>query len=89
MVAEQNGLDSVLVSWNASSSPLEITGYNVTADPGVSFSAFASNQSLNITLEPGMYGIRVVSLSPQLPSEAVGPVNVTVRGEIVLTILPC
>ena len=89
-MAKQNGLDSVQVSWTAPSSPpYAIIGYNVTADLGVSFSASTSKQTLNITLQPGMYGIRVVSLSQQLPSEAVGPVDVTVRGEIFLTILPC
>ena len=81
LVAVQNRLAKVIVSWTTPSvRPSE--GYRITAEPG-GVSAVAQSSPHNVTnLQPGVYDIRVMSLSQwHLPSEAVGPVEVTVRGE--------
>ena len=80
LMAEQNGIQSVLVSWTVPSPPPAM-GYRVTVEPG-EISLNISSTPLNLTsLELGIYTVRVMSLSRHFPSEAVGPVEVTVRGE--------
>ena len=76
-MAMQNGFETVRVSWIA---PPGGGRYRVTADPGdTSVDTSASPQTL--FLQPGVYGIRVETLSQHLPGGTVGPVEVTVRGE--------
>ena len=79
-MARQTGISSMLVSWTAASPP-PIMGYRVTAEPG-GISQVAPSSPLTIGhLQPGVYRVQVVSLSQHLPSEAMGPVEVTVKGE--------
>ena len=79
-MAKQNGINSVLVSWTAPSPP-PCMGYRLTVnstDFNVSF--FATSYTI-MQLEPGVHiSIRMRALSQQLPSEIVGPVDVTVKG---------
>ena len=83
LMARQGGLDSVLVSWTAATPPPAM-GYRVTAEPGgISEDTLDTHITL-ADLLPGVYNIRVQSLSQHLPSEAVGPVQVTVSGMIFL-----
>ena len=81
VMAMQNGLDSVLVSWTASSHPRNtMIQYRVTADSG-GVSIFMQSPSM-ISLQAGVYAIEVVSFSQTLlPSEAVRVDNIMVRGE--------
>ncbi len=75
LMAIQNTLDTVLVSWTAPPSGR----YRVTADPG-GVSEDNSESPQTITIQPGAYSITVMSLS-QHYQETAGPVEVTVRGE--------
>ena len=75
-MAEQVGLDAVLVSWTA---PVILGGYRVTAEPGGVSATVSSSPYTLRSLRPGMYNISVIALSN--PSEPVGLVEVTVRGE--------
>ena len=78
-MAEQNGLESVLVSWTVPSAPPAM-GYRVTAQPGdISIGVLSS--PITVNLPPGVYSITVVALSEQLPSEVLGPVEVKVQGK--------
>ena len=80
LMAEQNGIQSVLVSWTAPSRPPAM-GYRVTVG-AEEISVDSLSTFVNLTgLQPGVYAVQVMSLSQHLPSEAVGPVEVTVRGE--------
>ena len=79
LMAEQNELGSVLVSWTAPSAPPAM-GYRVTLQPG-NVSIDAPSFIATVNLQPGVYNITVVALSQHLPSEAVGPVEVLVRGK--------
>ena len=83
LMAEQNTLGSVLVSWTAPSPPPTL-GYHVTVQPGGVRMLDSITSPQTITgLPVGVYSIEVMSLSQHLPSERVGPVVVTVRGEMI------
>ena len=83
LVAEQNALKILLVSWTAASPPPSM-GYRVTVQPGGIRMLNSIARPQNLTgLQTGVYSIEVMSLSQHLPSERVGPVVVTVRGEII------
>ncbi len=77
LMAMQNGMDSVLVSWTAA--PGGGT-YRVTADPG-GVSVDIPLLSHTITLQPGVYNLMVMTISQHYPGGTAGPVEVTVRGE--------
>ena len=58
-------------------------GYRITvdsADTSTGIEPTLSPHTITVP-QPGVYSIRVVSLSQHLPSETVGPVEVTVRGQ--------
>ena len=78
----QSGIVTVLVSWTAPSPPPSM-GYQITIN-STNFSAgiVASSATSHtiMELEPGVHSIRMRALSQQLPSEIVGPVNITVKG---------
>ena len=83
VMAMQNGLDSVLVSWTSSSHHPEsaVIQYRVTADSG-GVSSISMRSPSMISLQAGVYAIEVVSFSQTLlPSEAVRVDNIMVRGE--------
>ena len=79
-MAEQTGQGTVLVSWT----PPPTTpsgGYRITV-VNTSDVQYTSLTSKTLTdNSPGVYSIVIESLSHHLPSEPVGPVEVTVRGE--------
>ena len=81
-MVRQNGIGIVLVSWTAPSPPPSM-GYRITTD-STDFSAgidvTSSATSRTIFLQPGVYSIRMRALSQHYPSEIVGPVEVTVKG---------
>ena len=78
IMAVQNAPGSVRVSWTAPSPP-PFLGYRVTADPG-GVSVAAPSSPHTITLQPGVYSIRVMSFPQDLSSEALA-VELTIRGE--------
>ena len=82
IMATQNGFGSVRVSWTAPSPP-PFVGYRVTADPG-GVSVAAPSPPHTIVLQPGVYSIHVMSFPQDLSSEAVGPVEIIVRGERII-----
>ena len=80
--AQQTGLTAVEVSWTAPmAAPSE--GYRITVDStDISTGIDTTSSPHTITVpQPGVHSIRVVGLSQHLPSETVGPVEVTVRGQ--------
>ena len=86
-MAEQNGLQTVLVSWTAPSPPPSM-GYRVTVQPGgVRMLDSIASLQLVTGLQVGVYSIEVMSLSQHLPSERVGPVMVTVKGKMIRTLV--
>ena len=80
--AQQTGLTAVLVSWTA---PMAAPsgGYRITVDSTDTSTGIDTTSSPHtITVpQPGVHSIRVVGLSQHFPSETVGPVEVTVRGQ--------
>ena len=81
-MAQQNGINSTLVSWTAPSPPPSM-GYRITTDTTDSSTGIdvpSSATSRTISLQPGVHSIRMRSLSQHYPSEIVGPVQVTVKG---------
>ena len=83
LVAQQNGVNSVLVSWTAPSSPpgmgyqIRIDSTNFSADINTTSTATSST----ILLKPGVHNIRLKAPSQHYPTdEVVGPVTVTVKG---------
>ena len=78
LMAIQNGLDTVRVSWTA---PPGGGRYRVTAVPGGMSVDSPASPLQALLLQPDVYGIRVETLSQHLPGGTVGPVEVTVRGE--------
>ena len=82
LMTEQNGINSVLVSWTPPSPP-PIMGYQITVDStDLSAGINVINSSATISLQPGVRNIRMRTLSQHYPSEIVGPVNITVKGKI-------
>ena len=82
--AEQNGLATVLVSWRDPPAPPS-GGYRITVD-STSISITTSAQQSEIPVEePGVYSVRVKSLSQHYPGRQAGPVEVTVKGKETLT----
>ena len=81
-MVRQNGVGTVLVFWTAPSPPPSM-GYRITID-SEDFSAgldvASSATSYTILLQPGVHSIRMRALSQYYPSEIVGPVEVTVKG---------
>ena len=79
---QQTGFTAVLVSWTA---PMAAPsgGYRITVDStDISTGIETTSSPHTIAVpQPGVYSIRVVGLSQHLPSETVGPVEVTVRGQ--------
>ena len=88
LTAQQNGINSVLVSWTAPSPPPSM-GYRITVD-STDFSAgidvASSTTSHTISLHPGVHDIRMRALSQHYPSEIVGPEEVTVKGTLCYTL---
>ena len=84
LMARQNGINSVLISWTAPSPPPSM-GYRITTDStdfSIGIDVTTSATSRTISLQPGMHSIRVRALSQHYPSEIVGPVEVSVRGKL-------
>ena len=82
LAAIQDGING-LISWTTSSPPPSM-GYRITVD-STNFSAGidvtnSSATSHTISLQPGVHNIRMRSLSQHYPSEIVGPVDITVKG---------
>ena len=89
LMAEQNGINSVLVTWTPPSPPPSM-GYRITVD-STDFSAGigvtnSSATSRTISLQSGVRNIRMRALSQHYPSEIVGPVEVTVKGKIAVVL---
>ena len=80
-MASQIGFSCVQVSWTAPPAPPTM-GYHITTHPGdVNVTAPSSPHNIS-NLQPGLYNIHVMSLSQHYPGGTVGPVNVTVEGEV-------
>ena len=82
LTAQQNGINSVLVSWTAPS-PSPSMGYRIRID-STEFSAdinvTSSATSRTISLQPGVHNIRIRASSLHYPSDDVETVAVTVKG---------
>ena len=72
------GDTEVLISWiDPSPAPRE---YRITVDPNLeTFTTPGPSPHIITIKQPGVYRIWMVGLSYQLPSETVGPVEVTIR----------
>ena len=84
LMVRQNGIGTILVSWTAPSPPPSM-GYQITTDTidfsvGIDVASLATSGT--ISLQPGVHSIRMRSLSQHYPSEIVGPVEVTVKGNL-------
>ena len=82
LMARQNGINMVLVSWTAPSPPPSM-GYQITissTDFSVDMNVTSAETSHILSLQPGVHSIRMRSLSQHYPSEIVGPEEVTVKG---------
>ena len=81
--AEQDGPDTVLVTWTPPPAP-PAAGYRVEVTVGTKTTTTdvtGTSHTISVNNQFGLYSIRVTSLSTQyLPSEATAPVQVTVRG---------
>ena len=79
VVAEQTGPDTVLVTWTPPPAP-PAAGYQVQVTAGTTTTTNVTGTSHNISVNNqfGVYSIKVISL--HLPSEAIAPVELTVRG---------
>ena len=81
-MVRQNGIGIVLVSWTAPSPPPSM-GYRITTDStdfsaGIDVTSSATSHTTSLT--PGVHNIRMRANSQHYPSEIVGPVEVTVKG---------
>ena len=89
LTAEQIGPERVVVSWTPPSPPPS-RGYRITVNSTTSSTSVDINAIITyyfLTLQPGVYGIQMVATSHHhYPSEAVGPVEVTVRGTCITDI---
>ena len=87
MRAEQDGPDTVLVTWTPPPAP-PAAGYQVQATVGTTTltrTTDVTGTSHTISVyQFGVYSIRVRSLSQHLPSEATAPVQITVKGIVIL-----
>ena len=81
LMAKQNGINSVLVSWTPPSPPPSM-GYQIKVNSTDFSAANSSATSLTISLQPGVHSIHMRGLSQHYPSDdLVGPVEVTVKGK--------
>ena len=72
----------MLVTWTPPPAP-PAAGYQVQVTVGTTTTTtdvIAVSHTISVNNQFGVYGIRVMSLSQHLPSEATAPVQVTVRG---------
>ena len=84
VVAEQDGPDTVAVSWTAPPAPptnyrLMISGARTAAT-----TVSGTTRSIGTESQFGVYSIRVMSNSQHLPGQTSDPVQVTVRGKHIL-----
>ena len=82
LTVQQNGINSVLVSWTTPSPPPSM-GYQIRID-STEFSAdiniTSSATSRTILLQPGVHNIRLRTPSLHYPNDEVVSVPVTVKG---------
>ena len=81
MTAEQTGPNTVLVSWTPPPAP-PAAGYQVQVTVGTTISTTdvtGTYHTISVN-QFGVYSIRVMSLSRQLPSAVSASVQITVRG---------
>lgn len=78
----QTGDSEVEVSWNPPLTPPRM-GYQIAVTgSGDSIAQFHAEASPHgFLLEPGTYGIELRAMSEHYPSDALGPVNLTVRSK--------
>ena len=81
MRAEQDGSDTVVVTWTPPPAP-PAAGYQVQVTVGntTTTTDVAGTSHIISVNQFGAYSIRVMSLSQHFPGEATAPVQVTVRG---------
>ena len=89
LTAVQDGLTSILVFWTApASGGATVTGYRISYQTGggseqtVDVGAVATSHTLTGLQIGATYSISIEALSSTLPSTVVGPVTVTVEGEL-------
>ena len=84
LTISQNGLDSVLVSWAASSGGAIVTGYAIYYQQegeersSVSVGASATSATISGLIEGATYSITIVATSNTLPSTVTGPQTITI-----------
>ena len=86
MRAEQDGRDTVLVTWTPPPAP-PAAGYQVQVTVGTTTTTIdvtGTSHIISVNNQFGVYSIRVRSLSQHLPSEATAPVQITVKGIVIL-----
>ena len=87
LMAVQDGLTSILVSWTApASGGACVTGYRISYQTGdseesVTVGDAATNSTLTVLQSGATYNISIVALSSTLPSTVVGPGMVNLKGE--------
>ena len=82
MTAEQNGPDTVLVTWTPPPAP-PAAGYQVQVTVGTTTTTTdvtGTSHTISVNNQFGVYSIRVMSLSQHFPSEATAPEQITARG---------
>ena len=84
MRAEQDGPDTVIVTWTPPPAP-PAAGYQVQVTVGTTTTTTdvtGTSHTISVNNQFGVYSIRVMSLSSSqhFPSEATAAVQVTVRG---------
>ena len=88
MTAEQDGPDTVSVSWTPPPVPAA-AGYQVQVTVGTATTTTnvtGTFHTISVNNQFGVYSIRMMSLSHHLPSESTS-VQVTVRGKLALHVL--
>ena len=84
LIAQQNGINSVLVSWTAPTPPPSM-GYRIRIDSteffaNINITSSATSHTI-LFLPAGVHNIHLKALSQHYPiGEVVGPVEVTVKG---------
>ena len=82
LMAKQNGIYSVLVSWTPPSPPPSMD-YQIKINSTNFSAATSSATSLTISLQPGVHNICLMALSQHYPSDE--SVEVTVKGNYLQT----